>query len=700
MKKTTLSKKFTIKSFYQERRKKTLLVPGMIGVLLFSICVLLSSCIETPAAQTLTLRLTSPNQGSRSILPDSALTIDHYTITGHGPDGNSFSITTSNQEVSIPGLMVGNWNVAVAGWNQDSIKMITGSADIVLGPDTGTTVIILDTLYGSGSCNISISWEADKVFNPELQVFLCPEGELGTDSEYAVPVNLSEGSATVTADLAAGAYTLRCVLYSNGEPVGGYIEAVRILDTLTTSGTVALDLDTLETTFSIAILPELTTPISGSISGSLQSIVTGEMYTLEFTAAEGTQLDAASLEAFWFLDGIAVGTGLQYSFTAPKGHHRVDVIVKNHITGSLGSTSWIFLAEDSGNPGSIRNIVTASHGTGNLLLDGASDALITPDGLIVVASKISDALSTFRIEAGVLVPKEQFQNSTATPMNGPVSISASKDGSIICLISEYSNSILIFTHTPGSDTLLPAAEFNGSMILNGTEIFFEKLSSSAVAEKDHFIYVADRSLHYIYQFSYDANGTAQAVGCYDFFFLQGVVGPKDIAISPDETTMAVACYDNSSLHILAITADTGELHAIADFSYALNGTLGISQIDSVFFGEGNEVFTTSNNYVCSFGKDAFGTWQPQIRLSEGDAIAAMSGPNDLTLSPDGQFLYICSTLSEGITILRRNGDSFDYFDFVSCLEGTPQKCSISQDGSLLCVTSNSDDLLSVYSIEQ
>jgi WD40 repeat protein len=133
---------------------------------------------------------------------------------------------------------------------------------------------------------------------------------------------------------------------------------------------------------------------------------------------------------------------------------RLDVLVSTSKVGSDGSASQIIEGVNgivSGQP-----LLYKAYNTANekgMLLDGLSDIAVLPDGLVITASKLDDALQVFRIEDDQLSLKQTITHDGTTLLDGVQSITVSEDGSIIAAASVNSQAVEIFEHIAETDSI-------------------------------------------------------------------------------------------------------------------------------------------------------------------------------------------------------------------------------------------------------
>jgi len=676
-----------------------------ISIILF-ITLLASGCTETAEGRTVSLTLSLENEepktesGTRSILPGTPLNVSYYTVSGLGPNDSIFNVSTSDSITTIPGLQTGDWQITAYGWNENGFKLISGNTLFGLTPDTAETSIILDEYYGAGTVSVLITWDSSLTFTPEFHLYLYPQGAV----EAEVSPTIAAGSASYETALSAGSYILRCELFSYGISVAGCVEAIRIADGITSEGTIVLNLDTMKSEVSLTLTDVTTIPVEGGISGIPVTVVSGIPIDLTFTPSNVAAENLAELTVDWYLDGTYLLTGSTCSITPAAGPHRVDVLASTTTTGSSGSVSESFTAIETGSTGSLSIIEIMDDNIDGSMFDGIEWIQVNADDLIITASKVDDVIQTFRMESGSLVLKQTIEDTIEVPLNGVKVIAASDDGQLICAISEYSKSLVVFSHTLGTDTLEFVEAFQTAFMIDGSPQSVGLISSVAIDSIGGNIYIDDRLEGCIYHFLYDGTEVVP-IGRYTYITDPAIDSLRKIAISPNGLKMAIPCYGSSSLLLFAIDPLTGIPALDTMFSYSGTGTLGMGNANNAVFLNNTTVYMTSNDYLCEFryGEPTPGApeeWYQSQRIKEGTDVPTMDGPKHVIFNETQTCVYVCASISNGITVFSRNVTTgiLTYDSFISFDPGDPVQSAITSDGLYLLAPSYTSDQLFILSI--
>lgn len=318
--------------------KKLLFIP-LIAILLCT------SCEESRGTHAdLVLRFACEKfaMQERSLLPaDDSMTIARYRIFGSGPNSETVDVSSTTAEVTLGQLLMGKWSLTAQALNSDGAILAQGSLSTILSSATSSATITLTELVGEGALSVAYSWALDQVAD-DVSLELSLLNQDGTSVTIGQPaVDKKTGTATfTTALLPSGSYTLISRLSSQNVVVSGSAEAVRIVAGTETSGALVMKMGDRSTVFSITVSNNTMMPIGGTVTCNPEAPVAGNEVTLTFTPDNLQGIDASSLTASWFCEGMPVeGNGFSYTSIPKAGSHRYDVIVSHAKRGSLGSTT-------------------------------------------------------------------------------------------------------------------------------------------------------------------------------------------------------------------------------------------------------------------------------------------------------------------------------------------------------------------------
>ena len=354
------------------------------AVMLLAVLLVFASCETGSDHATLRVNL---RKDSRSIVPaDYPLEIESYRISGTGPGGASFSIETNKETASLEGLVIGEWEITAEGLNSKNDILVTGSTTHKLSPTNGSCTIILENLTGTGSLEIILKWDPDRIAGEaSIELELTPQyGDKETRLLDLTSMDSARGQATYTGtDYPSGSYVLAARLFDGSVQVAGFVEAVRIAGDQKSTGEVEFDLDkyplepgTLDLVNNTGI------PVSCTITGLEDSVDADIPVTV---CIECNTDDVSSYEILWYLDGNLIGEGEEVEFTPEVGTHRLDVVASTSRLGTSGSASINFEAVSAAAPGvpSHGNVVENGEG---IEIAGSTIVRFLPDGNAMILS--------------------------------------------------------------------------------------------------------------------------------------------------------------------------------------------------------------------------------------------------------------------------------------------------------------------------
>lgn len=334
--------------------------------------------LSCKAGESTTSLRVNIDRGKRTISPSaSQLNIQTFVIYTTGPDGKSgIQKTVYSDSTTLEGLKIGEWTIRVEGKNTEGTIIATGENKIMLSSANNLIEVSLTDLYGKGNLDLEFRWDNKRITNTKLEASMKAQGsdevielsdKLIKDSDYTYSLQMSS--------LNSGSYVMTGSLYSENTKVGGFTEAIRISNGVTTKGTISLGLDKIINT-EVGFSNLTSVPIECKIEGITELIPSREAInaTVKITTSNITD---SSLNAEWYLDGVSIGSGRTISITPEPGDHRLDVVVSTEHNGSLGSDAITFTAANlfKGLPYRLNTY----KGDDNLMLSGRTLVKIVPD---------------------------------------------------------------------------------------------------------------------------------------------------------------------------------------------------------------------------------------------------------------------------------------------------------------------------------
>ena len=536
----------------------------IIGMVFVAI-ITLTGCEETQGSATLRLRLTEDSGAratSREVIspPGQSLLISGYTVSGTGPNDNTFSVSTNSTQVDINGLVIGTWEINVTGFNQQGTAMARGTASHHLTSSDNTVEVVLNEFIGEGSVNIGFDWVDPAYPNIALDLKLKAQGgveETITDGKTLFPAS---ASARYEAVLPTGSYDLAFILYSNGTRIAGGVVALRILDGHTSEQeiTILVDQETPEAT-GLQISTDVVDPVSGTILGLPATILPNTSVTATFSRGGGGGPGAVSVD--WYLDGSHMASGNSIEFSTYTGPHRLDAIAKTGNLGSVGSETLPFRA-------SVKSqqripVIVSSVNEGELdaqqqpyWLTGVTDTAFLRDGRLLVAS--ADGLQLCEIRKDRLVVVKNFTSTGAAtspqtdpyPTNGISDITIDTVDNIICTTARGLGTVVLYNYDASAKELHKIVALDTSSSLWDGAIGNVALNTSLKT-----LYVVDPVANILHFTTYGTEG----LGSFKWFGLFSseiqVVDPQQVTVSSDGTRLGLACPTNRTFHTYKLSID-------------------------------------------------------------------------------------------------------------------------------------------------
>jgi 6-phosphogluconolactonase (cycloisomerase 2 family) len=165
-----------------------------------------------------------------------------------------------------------------------------------------------------------------------------------------------------------------------------------------------------------------------------------------------------------------------------------------------------------------------------------------------------------------------------------------------------------------------------------------------------------------------------------------------VALSPDETILAASSFGTDTLTLFKRDAETGRLSVCDTAKDGVDGAKGLDfVVDAKFAPKGDYLYTGSAQgvgvYEVKDGKLTLVQYEP------GDG--KLDGIRGITISPNGEWIYVASARSGTLSVLRRDASAgtvkvqqvlSNEDGGVRCLKGV-FRCCTSPDGRFVYVSS-------------
>lgn len=640
---------------------------------------------------------------SRTFTPNSSLSVAYYEIEGSGPDATSFQVSTEDSQVTIPGLLVGDWTVHAIGYSSDGIGLVQGETMITLTNSQQDGTITLEEFYGIGAAEITVSWDESQTINPVVHAYIQQCGPEGIPEELT-PSAVAEGSTTYSIpEIAAGAYLFRAELYSEDALIAGATEVIRVINGQTTTGIIPMEFNDLSLGMNLTITDTTDSPVSGTITGIPLTVAANEPIDIAFSPSPDSV--QTGLSCMWFLNGQYLTEGNPVTIVPPTGKQRLDVVVTSEREGSAGSAHQIINAVDdieTGAPLLYREYSASSDE--EYLIDGICDLEALSDGLIISTAKYDDAIQTFRIQQDSLIVTQTISLDSTYMIDGVSTLAISDNEHYIAAVSDNSNTISIFEHTSGTDTIsLVQTILETGANANGT-YQFSQIGGIAFNSDGSELFVADRTTNRIIRFQ-RTESLFTFIDSYEFICLPDLIDVKSLDIRASDDLMAAAVYGSNALTCFRFDSD-GDPIVLYSFDYTNYSTLGLSQIHWAKFISDNSLITLSKDSICEFSIEESPLLVPivnqECRLKETTQIPVLFSPKDLAATSTTEKVYVVTSSGNGIVSFSHDSATHQltYDTFLSTDDVSPDICAISADNDYLLVGSSTDDRLMLYKFAQ
>lgn len=437
--------------------------------------LILSCTFQTEKPEkTGTLALSFPMAQSRTLLPDIDMTPVRYDITGTGPDGATFSVTSDQTTVEIPGLDFGDWSVFVDAVNADEIIIGHGSGTctVHVGETTPVTITVIP-LDGYGSVDLTVNWNAGDTEYPTIEAQLLPP----SGSPIVLPFIITGGNTgtCIMHNIPTGYYTLTVKLMDGNQAIitpiltMGAVEIVRIVKDETTFGT--FDFTRINQpggTIQVNIALLMADPIDVTLSGQEDEIEVGESMTV--TASVPPDIENASY--VWYINGATKGMGQSYTVSGLTiGVYRLDVTVFSPDGTRAGSASCEFSVVEPTPVPITGNRIYVSNASSNTIsvIDGLTDTMIDTINLTYAPHAIAINTVTRKIyicnysdNNVTVVDSDTHSILTTIPVGtGPGSVGVNSDTNRI-YVSNCTGEVSVSVIDGTTDTVIATIPFPGS----------------------------------------------------------------------------------------------------------------------------------------------------------------------------------------------------------------------------------------------
>ena len=298
--------------------------------------------------------------------------------------------------------------------------------------------------------------------------------------------------------------------------MAGLVEAVRISNGTSTSGSHTFHFSELGPAVLTYLVDATGTPIKGSlsVSGNPETFLDGEDYTYVFSFTEPDKVSTEGLSIDWYYDGNKVGetapitkTGSTVTLTAANGVHRVDAVVYNKLRGSTGSAAYSFTVVPDGQPGEMA-LLNPDAGR-SLSLSASSIVSALPGDMFLVVSPDSAKMYVCSVASGSLQVLKTYDGSNFAWLGSTKHAFSDPDMDFVVLTDNYggreSFSVLRFNRSAKTLEQVTGMRHEGSVASFGFP--FTNFTAAAFNARAGYIYLSDAGM-YGYDYYMKVNGTS------------------------------------------------------------------------------------------------------------------------------------------------------------------------------------------------
>ena len=348
-------------------------------------------------------------------------------------------------------------------------------------------------------------------------------------------------------------------------------------------------------------------------------------------------------------------------------------------------------------------------------LNDTFSVTVSPDGnFLYAASAGDDAIAVFSRDAGtgaLTFVEAQFDGvGGADGLDGAISVTVSPDGNFVYAASQGDDAIAVFSRDAGTGALtFVEAQFEGVGGVGGLD---EAFSVTVSPDGNFTVYATSLTDDAIAVFSRDAGTGALTFVEAQFDGVGGVDGldnAESVTVSPDGNFVYAASQGDDAIAVFSRDAGTGALTFVEAQFDGVGGADGLDGAQSVTVSpDGNFVYATSltDDAIAVFSRDA-GTGALTFVEAQFDGVGGVDGLDNaesVTVSPDGNFVYVASGADNAIAAFSRNPGTGALtfveaqFDGVGGADGLNSAISVtvSPDGNFVYAASPGDDAIAAF----
>ena len=395
--------------------------------------------------------------------------------------------------------------------------------------------------------------------------------------------------------------------------------------------------------------------------------------------------------------GITISADGRNIYAAGHAEGRIAVFSRDLISGALTF---------------VESLADSSAGVDGLL--GVFSVFVSPDGNhVYTTAAYENAVGVFsrNTSDGSLTYLQKYEDGSTggSFLAFPMHVTGSAEGDYIYAVGSNENALNVFQRnaSTGALTLLETKlEGNAGV----TDMNFPV--AIAVSPTSDFVYAAGYGSGSALVFDKNVSGNLTFVESQlnGLGGIDGLSEPHSVVVSPDGKNLYVAANDDDALSIFTRNESTGELDYVGVVEDGVDGVDGLYRASGVMVSpDGKHVYTTGTNddAVSVFSRDEMTGELTFVEMIKDNTsgVDGLNGARWVTVSPDGNFVYIAGYYDDAIAIFSRNNSTGELTfvemlkDGVNGVDGLKRANSvtITADGMFAYATGYTDDAIAVFS---
>ncbi len=345
-------------------------------------------------------------------------------------------------------------------------------------------------------------------------------------------------------------------------------------------------------------------------------------------------------------------------------------------------------------------------------LGGAYSVMVSPDGSHVYTAGIDAAsVSSFtRATNGSLTLVANYVDGVdgVSGLEGINAISFSPDGAYLMATGGNFSTLVMFNRDASTGMLMFNTKIEDGV--DGVTGMYYPFTATMTPDMKN-IFVPGFGGEEFVMFEMDGAGmvTYKSTESAGTDGVDGLGGASAMAISSDGKNIYVTGDEDNAVSFFDRNDDSGMMNYIGNLKDGVNGVDGLAGANGITISpNGKFVYTSGfwDNAISVFARDAITgelTFISQMVQAE-NGVDGIHGANSLTMSPDGNHLYVTGFWSGTLAMFSADPTTgmLTYMDFlrdgVDGVDGLNRANSIrlSPDGNNVYVTGSSDDALAMF----